>query len=125
MNTSALRAIAMRCLSHRHHPEPLGLQPPQLPLPPPHTPTAATGTARLPQHSRYAPQRSDLLLYLPGRQVVVDVCVGQPLASSAVVAAARGLGASVEAKDVLKRDTCGRAGPGANRFIPLSHQTHG
>ena len=49
-------------------------------------------------------------MYLPGRPVVVDVCVTHPLASSAVVAAAWGTGVSVKANDALKRDTYGHAG---------------
>ena len=43
--------------------------------------------------------------------MVVDVCVTHPLASSAVAAAAWGTGVSTEAKDVLKWDKYGRAGP--------------
>ena len=46
----------------------------------------ATGTTRLPLRSQREP-----LLYLPGRPVVVDVCVKHPLASSVVAAAAWGL----------------------------------
>ena len=80
--------------------------PPPAPIPPapPGAATAAvhsggaTATSRLPPHSRRDPQRGDLLLYLPGRPVVVDVCVTYPLASSAVAAAAWGTGVSAEAK---------------------------
>ena len=58
---------------------------------------AATGTTRLPPRSQRDPQRGDLLLYLPGRPVVVDVCVTHPLASSAVAASAWRTGVSAEA----------------------------
>ena len=104
------------------------------PVPNPPAPTGAataansggaTGTTRLPPRSQRDPQRGDLLLYLPGRPVVVDVCVIHPLAFSAVAAAAWGTGVPAEAKDALKRDKCGRTGTGACRFVPLSHETYG
>ena len=85
----------------------------------------ATDTTRLPPRSQRDPQRGDLLLYLPGRPVVVDVCVTHSLASSAVAAAAWGTGVSAEAKDTLKRDRYGRTGTGACRFVPLSHESYG
>ena len=66
-----------------------------------------------------------LLLYLPGRPVVVDVCVTHPLASYAVAATAWCTGVSATAKDALKRDKYGRTGMGACRFVPLSHETYG
>ena len=80
---------------------------------------------RLPPRSQRNPHRGDLPLYLPGRPVVVDVCVTHPLASSAVVTAAWGTGASAEAKDAVKRDKYSRTGTGACRFVPLSHETYG
>ena len=49
---------------------------------------------------------------------MVDVCVTQPLASSAFAAAAWGTGVSAEAKDALKRHKYGRTGTGACRFVP-------
>ena len=67
---------------------------------PPATPDAtaapqsggATGTTRYDTvgtpRSQVGPQRGDLLLYLPRRPVVVDVCVTYPLASSVIVTAA-------------------------------------
>ena len=85
----------------------------------------ATGTTWLPPRSQRDPQRGDLLLNLPGRPVLVDVCVTHPLASSAVAAAAWGTGESAESKDALKRDKYGRTGTGACRFVPLSHETYG
>ena len=85
----------------------------------------ATGTTRLPQRSQRDPQRGDRLLYLPGRPVVVDVCVTHPLAASADAATAWGTGVAAEAKDALKRDKYGRTGTGACRFVPLSHETYG
>ena len=57
-----------------------------------------TGTRRLTPSSQRDPQRGDLLLYLPERPVVVDVCVNHSLASSAVAAAAWGTGVSAEPK---------------------------
>ena len=69
----------------------------------------ATGTTRLLPRSQRDPQRGDLLLYLPGRPVVVDVCATRPLASSAVAAAAWGTGVSAEGKDALKQDKYGRS----------------
>ena len=59
--------------------------------------------------------RGDLLLYLPGWPVVVDVCVTHPLASSAVAAAALGTG---------ERDKHGRTGTGTCRFVPMSHENY-
>ena len=56
---------------------------------------------------------------------MVDVCVTRPLASSAVDAAAWGTGVSAEGKGALKRDKYGRAGTGACRFVPLSHEIYG
>ena len=49
----------------------------------------------------------------------------QPLASSAVAAAAWGTRVSAEANDALKQDKYGRTGTGACYFVPLSHETHG
>ena len=73
---------------------------------------------RLASRSQRDPQRGDLLPRLPGRPVVVVVCVKQPHASSAVVAAAWGTGASAEAKAALTRDMHGRSGTGACRSAP-------
>ena len=112
---------------------PPAVAPPTAPNPPtppgaatgaPHS-GGATGTTRLPPRSQRDPQRGDLLLYLPGRPAVVDVCVTHPLASSAVAAAAWGTGVSADAKDALKRHKYGRTGTGACRFVPLSHETYG
>ena len=99
-------------------PRPIPPHPPvrQLP-PPPAAPPARPGSRHAPSAN---PQRGDLLLYLPGRPVVVDACVTHPLASSAVAAAAWGTGVSAEAKDALKRDQYGRTGAGACRFVPLT-----
>ena len=85
----------------------------------------ATGTALLSPRSHRNPRRGDLLQYLPGRPVVVDMCETHLIAFSAVVAAAWGTGVSAKAKDVLKRD--GLTGTGACRFVPLymSHETYG
>ena len=85
----------------------------------------ATGTARLLPRSQRDPQRGDLLMYLPGRPVVVDVCVTHPISSSAIATAAWGTGVSAKAKDALKRGKYGRTGTGACRFVPLSHETYG
>ena len=85
----------------------------------------ATGTTRFPPRSQRDPRRGDLLLYLPGRPVVVDVCVTHPLASSAVAAAAWGAGVSAKANDALKQDKYGGTGTGACRVVPLSHETYG
>ena len=88
-------------------------------------PGGATGTTRFPPHIQRDPKRGDLLLYLPGRPLVVDVCSTHPLESSAVAATAWGTGVSAEAKDALKRDKYSRTGTGACRFVPLSHDTYG
>ena len=79
----------------------------------------------LPPRSQRNPQRGELLLNLPGRPVVVDMCVKHPRASSAVAAAAAGTGVSAEAKDTLKRDKYGRTGTVTCRFDPLFHKMHG
>ena len=80
----------------------------------------ATGTTQSPLRSQRNPQRGDLLLYLPGRPVVVDVCVTHRLASSSVGVAAWGAGVSAEAKDALKPGKYSRTGTVACRFVPLS-----
>ena len=79
----------------------------------------------LPPRSHRDPQRGDLLAFLPGRPVVMDVCVTHPLAASDVAAAARTTGATAEAKDALKRNKYSRTGTGACSFVPLSHETYG
>ena len=78
---------------------------------------------RLPPRSQRGLQRGDLLLYLPGWPLVVDVLLTHSLASSAVAAAACGTGVLAEA--TLKRDKYGRTGTGACCFVPLSHETYG
>ena len=112
---------------------PPAIAPPPAPSPPA-TPCAATaathsggatGATRLPPRSERDPPRDDLLLYRPGRPVVVDVCVTHPLASFAVAVAAWGTGVSSEAKDALKRDKYSHTCTVACRFVPLSHETYG
>ena len=88
-----------------------------------HSGGATGGTTRLLLRSQGDLQRGDL--YLPGRPVVVGMCVTHPRASSAVVAAAWGIGVSAEVNDALTRDKYGRTGTGACRFVPLSHETYG
>ena len=83
----------------------------------------ATDTTRLLPRSHRDPQRGEILLYLSGRPVVVDVCVTHPLASSAAAAAAWGTGVAAEAKDALKRDKYGRTGTGSCGFVPRFHET--
>ena len=87
-------------------------------------PDGATGKTRVPPRSLRDPQCGDLLIYLLGRPVVVDVCVTHPRASSAVAAAAWAAGAT-ESKDAMKREMYERTGTGASRFVPLSHETSG
>ena len=71
-------------------------------------------------------RRNDLLLYLPGRPVVVHMwCVTHPLAPSADVAAAWGAGGPAQAKSASERDKYDRTGTGACRFVPLSHEMYG
>ena len=70
----------------------------------------------LPPRSQRDPQRGDLLAFLPGRPIVMDVCVTHPLAASAVAAAAWTTGATAEAKDALKRNKYSRTGTGACRL---------
>ena len=82
-------------------------------------------TPQLPPRSQRDPQRRDLHAFLPGRPVVMDVCVTHPLSASAVAAAAWTTGATTEAKDALKRNKHSRTGTGACRSVPLSHETHG
>ena len=91
-------------------------QPQQQPHPPP---------LELPPRSQSDPQRGDLLAYLRGRPVVMDVRVTRRLADSAVAAAAWTTGATAEAKDALKRNKYSRIGTGACRFVPRSHETYG
>ena len=102
-----------------------GAPAPNPPAPPGAATAAAHSGAGVPPRSQRDPQRGDLLLYLPGRPVVVDVCVTHPLASSAVAAVAWGTGVSAEAKDALKWDKYSRTGTCACRFVPLSHETYG
>ena len=80
---------------------------------------------RHPCRGRGFRQDHQLRVYLPGRRLVVDVCVTHPLSSSAVAAEAWGTGSSAEAKDALKRDKYGRTGTGVCRVVPLSHDTYG
>ena len=60
-----------------------------------------------------------------GRPVMMDVCMTQTLAASAVAAAAWTTGATAETKDALNRNKYSRTGTDASRFVPLSHETHG
>ena len=55
----------------------------------------------------------------------MGVCATHPLAASAVAAVAWTTGATVEAKDALKRHKYSRTGTGACRFVQLSHETYG
>ena len=84
-----------------------------------------TGTARLLSRSQRDPQRGDLLLHLPGRLVVVDVCVKHLLASFASVAVAWGTGEPAEVEDLQKRDKYRRTSTRTHCFVPRSHETYG
>ena len=64
------------------------------------------------------PQCGHLLLYLPGRPVVVDVCVTHPLAFSAVAAATRG-GTAAECSAKANVVPCGTAR--TCRHVPVRH----
>ena len=79
---------------------PSGLSVPSAPA----LPRASGGHAaaqQLPPRSRGDLERGDLLVPLPGRPIVADICVSHPLAASAVKAAARGTGATAEGNSSL------------------------
>ena len=61
---------------------------------------------------------------MPGRPVVLAMCVTHPLAASAVAAAAWTTGATAEGKDALKRNKYSRTGTGGCGSAPLRHETY-
>lgn len=71
---------------------------------------------RLPLRSQRDPNRGDLLALLPCHPNAADICVTQPLAASAVKAAARDTGATAKAKDSLQQDEYSRTGTDACRL---------
>ena len=89
------------------------------------TPRTMLHPPQLPPHSQRAPHRCNLLAFLPGRPIVMDMCVTHPLAAAAFAAPAWTSGAAAEAKDALKRNQYSRTSAGARRFVPLSHETCG
>ena len=64
----------------------------------------------LPPRSPREPERGDLPALLPGRPIVANICVTQPLAASAAKATARDTGATAKGQDSLKRDKYSRIG---------------
>ena len=80
---------------------------------------------QLPPCSQLSSGRDDLLALLPGRPIVVDVCMTRPLAASAVEAVARDTGATAKGKDSLERENYSRTGTGSCQFVPLHHEAFG
>ena len=66
-----------------------------------------------------------MLSLLPGRPIVADICVTQPLGAPAVNATAQETGAKAKAEDSLEWDKYSRTGTGACRSIALGQKPIG